>query len=110
MLTRRVFILTGSPLFLINDDFWQNQQIKKCCSEADALYADEWISIEKGGVRATVTGSGPLGHLWAPIGKNFDVDADKVITNTGGNPTGHALLFLNKTSFFVYCFVPGAGI
>ena len=89
-------------------DFWNNPEVRKCCSEADAVYADEW-HMEGDKVFAKVTGGGPRGHKWAPIGRIYEVPADRILREPG-NPTGRPLLFLNAASLHLYCFAMGAGI
>ena len=87
--------------------FWDRPAIRACCSEADAVYADEWTIHPDGSVSAVVTGGGPRGHAWAPIGRRYEVPRDK-IRDREGNPTGRPLLFINPNNLpHVYCFVPG---
>lgn len=88
--------------------WWQRQAVRACCSDADAVYADEWTVRPDGSVLATVTGGGPRSHAWAPIGRVYEVPADKVLREPG-NPTGRPLLFISPTSFNLYCFAVGAG-
>lgn len=90
-------------------DFWNTPAVKACCSEADAVFADTWFIAPDGRVFATVTGGGPRNHAWAPIGRTYEVPADRVLKEPG-NPTGRPLLFLNKASLNLYCFAMGAGI
>lgn len=86
--------------------WWQLPQVRACCSEADAVYADRW-ELRDGKLTVEVTGGGPRDHAWAPIGRVFEVPQEKVI-QAPGNPTGRALLFLRPTDLYVYCFLPGA--
>lgn len=87
--------------------FWDRPAIRACCSEADALYADDWRVMADGSIIAKVTGGGPRGHAWAPVGREYKIPRDKV-RDREGNPTGRPLLFLNKhNQEWVFCFVPG---
>ena len=74
-------------------EWWAHPEIRACCSEADAVYADEWIIQQDGSVLATVTGSTP--HT-----------ASRVL-RIPGNPTGRALLFLGPNVGQVFCFAYG---
>ena len=89
--------------------FWNIPAVRACCSEADAVYADDWRVLPDGSVSATVTGGGPRNHAWAPIGKVYIIPADKILKEPG-NPTGRPLLFINASSLYLYCFAMGAGI
>jgi len=89
--------------------FWDTPAVRACCSEADAVYADKWTIMPDGRVFAEVTGGGPRNHAWSPIGRVYEVPADRVLKEPG-NPTGRALLFLNAASLNLYCFAMGAGI
>jgi len=89
--------------------FWNIPAVRACCSEADAVYADEWTIRPDGSVLATVTGGGPRNHAWAPLGRIYEVPADRILREPG-NPTGRPLLFLNAASLNLYCFAMGAGI
>jgi hypothetical protein len=86
--------------------FWNTPAVRACCSEADAVYADEWTIRPDGSILATVTGGGPRGHKWAPLGRIYEVPADKILREPG-NPTGRPLLFLNAGSLTLYCFALG---
>jgi hypothetical protein len=88
--------------------FWNDRRIVSCCSEADAVYADEW-SVRDGKLYATVTGGGPRSHPWAPIGRTYEIAPERHV-DIGGNPTGHGLLFLRQHDLSALCFIPGAGI
>ena len=89
--------------------WWQTDAVRRCCSEADAVYADTWEILPDGNVRATVTGGGPRNHAWAPLGRVYEVPADKIIREPG-NPTGRPMLFLSPSSLNLWCFAMGAGI
>jgi hypothetical protein len=89
-----------------NGGYFNDPRIRSCCSEADAVYADEWIIQPDGSVLATVTGGGPRDHQWAPIGRVYHVPAEKVV-DVPGNPTGRPLLFLAPHSLNLYCFALG---
>ena len=90
-------------------DFWNTPAVRACCSEADAVFADEWSILPDGRIMAKVTGGGPRNHAWAPIGRIYEVPADRILKEPG-NPTGRPLLFLNAASLHLYCFAMGAGI
>lgn len=88
-------------------DWWNEPEIAACCSGADAVYADEWTINRDGSARATVTGGGPRNHAWAPIGRVYEIPADKVVKKEG-NPTGRPILFLNRHDLNIpYCFAKG---
>ena len=72
--------------------FWQNERIRSCCSEADAVYADDW-GYRDGKLFATVTGGGPRNHAWAPIGREYEIPESKLLREPH-DPKGHAILFL----------------
>jgi hypothetical protein len=78
----------------------------RCCSEADAVFADRWQANPDGSITATVTGGGPRDHAWAPIGREYTIPADKVIA-VPGNPTGRAILFVRPWSLEPLCFAYG---
>jgi hypothetical protein len=86
--------------------YWNDPRIQQCCSEADAVYADDWRVLPDGSVIAVVTGGGPRNHAWAPIGKEYHVPAGQVV-DVPGNPTGRPLLFLAPHSLSLYCFALG---
>ncbi len=88
--------------------WWNRDEIKACCSEADALYADDWELLPDGSVRARITGTGPRQHQWAEkfLGQEHIIPKDKV-RNVPGNPTGRPILFMNSGGY-VFCFVMGA--
>ena len=89
------------------ENWWQRPAIMACCSEAGAVFADEWTIHPDGSVTAVVTGGGPRNHGCAPIGRRYEVPRDK-IRDREGNPTGRPLLFINPNNLpHVYCFVPG---
>lgn len=97
----RAEIATGS--------WWQAPAVRACCSDADAVFADDWRILPDGSIRATVTGGGPRNHDWAPIGREYVVPADRILREPG-NPTGRPLLFLRRGDLHLYCFAMGAGI
>lgn len=98
--------IMANPAFS-QENWWQRPAIMACCSEADAVWADEWTIHPDGSASAVVTGGGPRNHSWAPIGRRYEVPADK-IRDREGNPTGRPLLFINPNHLpHVYCFVPG---
>ena len=41
---------SGNP-----NDWWNLPEIRKCCSEADAIFADDWTINQDGSIDATVT-------------------------------------------------------
>lgn len=86
--------------------YWNDPRIRACCSEADAVYADDWRVLPDGSVIAVVTGGGPRNHAWAPIGKEYHVPAGQVV-DVPGNPTGRPLLFIAPHSRSLYCFAMG---
>lgn len=92
--------------FNIATGWWSEPEVARCCSEGDAVYADEWTANADGSVDATVTGGGPRNHAWAPIGRTYHIPPDKVI-KTPGNPTGRAILFVSPTTTMAFCFAPG---
>lgn len=93
--------------FLATISWWDTPEIRKCCSEADALYADEWIVLPSGDVKAKVTGGGPRNHTWAPIGREYIISKEKIV-NVPGNPTGRPLIFISPTWHEqVFCFALG---
>lgn len=87
-------------------EFWNHPRIQACCSDADAVYADDWRTNADGSVTARVTGGGPRDHDWAPIGKEYHIPANRVV-DVPGNPTGRPLLFIAPISGFLYCFAMG---
>ena len=92
------------------ESWWKRPAIMACCSDADAVFADEWRILPDGSIVARVTGGGPRGHTWAPVGREYTVPKDKV-RDREGNPIGRPLLFLNPYNLeHVYCFVPGVMI
>lgn len=90
-------------------NWWNTQAVRACCSDADAVFADDWQIQPDGSIRARVTGGGPRNHKWAPIGREFTIPADKILREPG-NPTGRPLLFLRANDLHIYCFAMGAGI
>ncbi len=93
----------------VSSDWWNTPEIRKCCSEADATFADDWTINPDGSIDATVTAPGPRTG-WAPIGRRYHIPADRIVREPG-NPTGRPILFLNQYDLNrVYCFAMGAGI
>lgn len=92
-------------------EWWAHPEIRACCAEADAVYADEWIIQQDGSVLATVTGSSPRTAVWAQVlvGKTYLVPASRVL-EIPGNPTGRASLFLGPNVGQVFCFAYGPQI
>jgi hypothetical protein len=86
-------------------NYWSHPRIRSCCSEADAVYADEWRLQPDGSVIAKVTGGTSRTAEWAPVGKVYLVPAYKVV-DVPNNPTGRPLLFLSRT-LVLYCFALG---
>ena len=86
--------------------WWNTPEVMRCCSEADAVYADDWRINSDGSVTATVTGGGPRNHAWAPIGQEYVIPAEKVIS-IPGNPTGRPIMFLRPWSLTLLCFAKG---
>lgn len=89
------------------ESWWDNNKVRACCSQADAVYADDWIIKPDGSALATVTGRGPRNHLWAPIGRTYAIPVERILREPG-NPTGRPLLFLNAASLNLFCFAMGA--
>lgn len=85
--------------------WWQTDDVRRCCGEADAVYADSWTMNPDGTITATVTAPGPR-TPWAPIGRTYIVPVDRFIKEPG-NPLGRALLFLTPSGH-LYCFAKGA--
>lgn len=86
--------------------WWNTPEVSRCCSEADALYADRWIARPDGSIVATVTGGGPREHAWAPVGREYEIPADRVVT-VPGNPTGRPIIFVRPWSLEPLCFAMG---
>lgn len=99
-------LLAGCKIASAQSSWWSEPAVRACCSEADAVWADEWTARPDGSVVARVTGGGPRNHDWAPIGREYEVPADRVLT-LPGNPTGRAMLFLSPWSLTLFCFAPG---
>lgn len=104
-----VFLVWAARAETNHENWWHTQAVRACCSDADAVYADEWSIQPDGSIRARVTGGGPRNHAWAPIGREFIIPADKILREPG-NPTGKPLLFLRSNDLYLYCFAMGAGI
>ena len=101
-----LFIVWLIATALAQWSYWNDPRIQACCSEADAVYADDWRVLPDGSVLARVTGGGPRDHAWSPIGREYVVPAAQVV-NVPGNPTGRPLLFLAPHSLNLYCFATG---
>lgn len=111
-----LFVITGAKVVRAetNDgSWWQNPIIQGCCSEADALYADEWEMLPNGDARVRVTGGGPRNHAWAErfMGQEFIIPKDKVKVIEGNfkDRPGRPILFMNSGGY-IYCFIAGAMI
>lgn len=101
-----LFVLASMVLAQAQSSWWGLPEVRRCCSAADAVYADDWEQHGDGTVTATVTGGGPQGHAWAPIGRKYNVPVERVL-QIDGNPTGRALLFLSPHNQELYCFARG---
>ena len=86
--------------------WWQTDAVRACCSEADAVWADDWHMLPDGRVIAKVTGGGPRNHSWAPLGRIYEVPAERVLREPG-NPTGRPILFIQQGDHHLYCFALG---
>lgn len=76
-----------------------------CCSFADAYYADI-VESDNGHLVAVVTDDRPdqpLGRPHVPVGNRVVIPPNKIKWNRG-NPTGHIVLFMNR-SLIVFCYV-----
>lgn len=71
-----------------------------CCGEADAYIADEWEQGEDGGWVAIITMDYPaVGTVPAvPKGTRFPIPAERMDDEHQGNPTGHGVVFITRTS------------
>lgn len=81
-----------------------------CCGEADAYWADG-IEVKDGRVYAIITDTrddGPLKRYHVEIGTRVYVPDHKIRWDKG-NPTGHAVVFLNY-AHDVICFVQDGGV
>lgn len=81
-----------------------------CCGEADAYWCDD-ISVRKGKTYCKITDDrpdAPLGRPHIAMGTEFEIP-DVKLKYDRGNPTGHAILFVNSYGY-VWCFVQGTGI
>ena len=86
-----------------------DQPWMSCCGETDGYYADT-IIVEGDKVFAVITDDRPdepLNRMHVPVGTKIQIPPHKLKFDRG-NPTGHAILFLNR-SLEVYCFVQGSG-
>src|ERR1700730_1212721 len=84
--------------------------IVPCCGESDAYFADE-IHVRDGKTYATITDDrddAPLGRHHVPVGTEIFIP-DHKLKWSDGNPTGHAIVFLNVNNE-AYCYVQGSGI
>jgi len=93
-------------------EFWTRPSIRACCSQADAVFSDDWhISGDEAVVVVSSVGAS---SAWArdQIGKTYRVPKDKFRWEP--NPTGRAILFLRPFerkpdgTYYIYCFVPGS--
>lgn len=109
-----ILAVIGAPRLVKSQEesFWTQSSIIRCCSQADAVYADDYEILPDGSVKATITGTGPRNHKWAEaaIGKSYIIPKDKVVTLEGSfkDRPGRPILFISPANFdHVYCFVPG---
>jgi len=104
-----LFCLVWSLRAKADASFWNTPAVRACCSEADAVIADDWKINPDGSITATVTAPGPR-TPWAPIGRQYTIPPEKILREPG-NPLGRPLLFLSMNNIsHVYCFAMGAGI
>ncbi len=91
-----------------DSEWWALPEVRACCSQADAVFADTWIIQPDGSVLATVTGATSRTAVWAQVlvGRTYLVPANRVL-RIPGNPTGRALLFLGPNVGQVFCFAYG---
>ena len=97
------------------ENFWALPQITRCCSLADALYADEWEYLADGSVKLKITGTGPRNLEWAEklIGREYIIPKEKVLLIEGlyKDRPNRPIVFVNQLyNDFVYCFIPGVMI
>jgi hypothetical protein len=81
-----------------------------CCGEADAYWADE-IHVKGGKTYATITDDRPDAPRRRPhidVGTEIEIPDHKLKWDKS-NPTGHGVLFLNRSGY-VYCFVQPGGV
>lgn len=81
-----------------------------CCGLADAYWADV-VRVRDGRSYAVVTDDredAPLGRHHVPLGKEIEIPKEKLKWDAG-NPTGHAVIFLNINDVAM-CYVQGSGI
>lgn len=100
-----LWVVASMVLARAQESWWQTDDVRRCCGEADAVYADDWKPNPDGTITATVTAPGPR-TPWAPIGKTYIVPRESIITEPG-NPLGRALLFITRSGN-LYCFAKGA--
>lgn len=81
-----------------------------CCGIADAYWADV-VHVRDGKTFATITDEredAPFNRHHVPPGTQIEIPREK-LKYDAGNPTGHALVFLNVNNVAL-CFVQGSGI
>lgn len=74
-----------------------------CCGEADAYIADEWEVGEDGGWVAIISRDypgNPIGTPTPPVpaGTRIPIPAQRMDDEHQGNPTGHGVVFMARTS------------
>ncbi|MFA7279833.1 MAG: hypothetical protein WC100_07035 [Sterolibacterium sp.] len=114
-MNRRALMIGASASLLMPrqasaQSFWAVPRIRACCSDADAVYADDFRPLAGGMIRVKVTGRGPRNHAWAPLGRVYIIKADKQVHEAGSykDRPPHSLLFLNPANLdYVHCFVVG---
>lgn len=87
-----------------------DNKLVPCCGTADAWYCDE-IHVREGRTYCNITDDRddePLRRHHVPVGTEIQIP-DHKLKYDNGNPTGHAVVFLNVNNE-VYCFVQGSGI
>ncbi len=83
-----------------------------CCGESDAYWADSYEVSKDGEYIAIVTDERPDEPLKRPhvdVGTKIVVPHHKLKYDQS-NPTGHGVIFLNKTADFVWCYVAPGGV
>lgn len=87
----------------------QPQSKSTCCGEADAYIADEWEQGEDGGWVAIITREYPAIQMddgeggsvtlpGMPMGTRIPIPSIRMDAEHQGNPTGHGVVFLSRTS------------